>query len=384
MTAAANSLNLALVAGEASGDLIASNMVQALRQRWPQLYVSGIGGPRLQAAGMDCWWPSDRLAVRGFAEVLPRLPELLRMRKALGNRLLGPNLPDVFVGVDAPDFNLDLECRLRAAGVPTVHFVCPSFWAWRPEKVLKLKAAADHVLCLFPFEPELLKQHGIDATFVGHPLAQLIPLEPNATQAKEALGLSSHAPVVAILPGSRQDEVKYLADRFFAAAVLMQKQQPSLQFVVPAMPALRSAIESAVHKAGLHRNITILQGQSHRVLEACDVTLIASGTATLEAALYKKPMVIAYNMHAVSWWLMRRKRLQPWVGLPNILLNDSVVPEWLQDKATPERLAQSTLSWLQPSEAKDRLHSRFSALHQLLRQDTMGLVTHAIEKVLRG
>lgn len=383
MTPAADTLNLALVAGEASGDLIASHMVGALRQHWPQLQVSGIGGPRLQAQGMDCWWPSDRLAVRGFAEVLPRLPELLRMRKQLGDRLLA-NKPDVFVGVDAPDFNLDLECRLRAAGVPTVHFVCPSFWAWRPEKVLKVKAAADHVLCLFPFEPELLKQHGIDATFVGHPLAQMIPLEPNHAQAREALGLSSHAPVVAILPGSRQDEVKYLADRFFAAAVLMQRQQPSLQFVVPAMPALKSAIESAAHKAGLHHNITILQGQSHRVLEACDVTLIASGTATLEAALYKKPMVIAYNMHAVSWWLMRRKRLQPWVGLPNILLNDSVVPEWLQDQATPERLAQSTLAWLQPSEAKDRLQARFSALHQQLRQDTMGLVTHAIEKVVRG
>lgn len=383
MTPAADTLNLALVAGEASGDLIASHMVGALRQHWPQLQVSGIGGPRLQAQGMDCWWPSDRLAVRGFAEVLPRLPELLRMRKQLGDRLLA-NKPDVFVGVDAPDFNLDLECRLRAAGVPTVHFVCPSFWAWRPEKVLKVKAAADHVLCLFPFEPELLKQHGIDATFVGHPLAQMIPLEPNHAQAREALGLSSHAPVVAILPGSRQDEVKYLADRFFAAAVLMQRQQPSLQFVVPAMPALKSAIESAAHKAGLHHNITILQGQSHRVLEACDVTLIASGTATLEAALYKKPMVIAYNMHAVSWWLMRRKRLQPWVGLPNILLNDSVVPEWLQDEATPERLAQSTLAWLQPSEAKDRLQARFSALHQQLRQDTMGLVTHAIEKVVRG
>ena len=383
MTPAADTLHLALVAGEASGDLIASHMVGALRQHWPQVQVSGIGGPRLQAQGMDCWWPSDRLAVRGFAEVLPRLPELLRMRKQLGDRLLA-NKPDVFVGVDAPDFNLDLECRLRAGGVPTVHFVCPSFWAWRPEKVLKLKAAADHVLCLFPFEPALLKQHGIDATFVGHPLAQMIPLQPNAAAARAELGLLPDEPVVAILPGSRQDEVKYLADRFFAAAVLMQRQQPSLQFVVPAMPALKSAIESAAHKAGLHHNITILQGQSHRVLEACDVTLIASGTATLEAALYKKPMVIAYNMHAVSWWLMRRKRLQPWVGLPNILLNDSVVPEWLQDEATPVRLAHSTLAWLQPSEAKDRLQARFAALHQQLRQDTMGLVTHAIEKVVRG
>lgn len=384
MTVAANSLNLALVAGEASGDLIASHMVQALRQRWPQLHVSGIGGPRLQAAGMDCWWPSDRLAVRGFAEVLPRLPELLRMRKALGNRLLGPNRPDVFVGVDAPDFNLDLECRLRAAGVPTVHFVCPSFWAWRPEKVLKLKAAADHVLCLFPFEPALLEDYGIASTFVGHPLAQMIPLEPNAAAARAELGLPADAPVVAVLPGSRHDEVKYLADRFFAAAAIMQQQQPDLHVVVPAMPALKSAIENAARRAGLRDRLTIVQGQSHRVLEACDVTLIASGTATLEAALYKKPMVIAYNMHALSWWMMRRKRLQPWVGLPNILLGESVVPEWLQEQATPQLLAQSTLVWLAPSANKTMLQERFMALHQQLRQDTLGLVTHAIEKVLRG
>jgi lipid-A-disaccharide synthase len=305
------------------------------------------------------------------------------MRKALGNRLLGPNRPDVFVGVDAPDFNLDLECRLRAAGVPTVHFVCPSFWAWRPEKVLKLKAAADHVLCLFPFEPALLENYGIASTFVGHPLAQMIPLEPNTAAARAELGLPADAPVVAVLPGSREDEVKYLADRFFAAAAIMQ-QQPDLHVVVPAMPALKFAIENAARRAGLRDRLTIVQGQSHRVLEACDATLIASGTATLEAALYKKPMVIAYNMHALSWWMMQRKRLQPWVGLPNILLGEGVVPEWLQEQATPAQLAQSTLAWLAPSANKTMLQERFMALHQQLRQDTLGLVTHAIEKVVRG
>lgn len=384
MIAQADSLNLALVAGEASGDLIASHMVEALRQRWSNLKVSGIGGPRLQSVGMDCWWSSDRLAVRGFAEVLPRLPELLRMRKALANRLLSTYHPDVFIGVDAPDFNLDLECRLRSAGVPTVHFVCPSFWAWRPEKVHKLKAAADHVLCLFPFEPALLEEHGIASTFVGHPLAQMIPLEPDLGAARHDLGLPLNVPVVAVLPGSRQDEVKYLADRFFQAALMMQKLQPDLHVVVPAMPTLKPAIEAAARKAGLTERLTIVQGQSHRVLEACDVTLIASGTATLEAALYKKPMVIAYNMHALSWGLMRRKRLQPWVGLPNILLGDSVVPEWLQEQATPQQLAQSTLAWLAPSVNKTALQERFRALHLQLRQDTLGLVTYAIEKVLRA
>lgn len=378
------SLRVALVAGEASGDLIGSHMVAAMRQRWPQMSCVGVGGAHLQAQGMQTWGSSERLAVRGLVEVLPRLPELLRLRRNLGDRLLGPDRPDVFIGVDAPDFNLDLEIRLRQAGVRTVHFVCPSFWAWRPEKVLKLKAAADHVLCLFPFEPALLAEHGVPATFVGHPLAQVIPLVPQPIKARQQLGLPAQGPVLAILPGSREDEVTYLAVRMMQAAKRMQQALPGLHCVVPAMPALRPAIEAAARRAGLDRGLTVLTGQSHLALEACDVTLIASGTATLEAALYKKPMVIAYNMHPLSWYWMRRKRLQPWVGLPNILLNDTVVPEWLQNDATPDALARSALEWFESSSRRDALVARFDALHHTLRQDTMTQVTQAIERVLHG
>jgi lipid-A-disaccharide synthase len=373
---------MAMVAGEASGDLIGSHLLRGMRARWPSLQSVGIGGGHLQAQGLQAWWPSERLAVRGYIEVLPRLRELLRMRATLGERLLGAERPDLFMGVDAPDFNLDLECRLRAAGVKTVHFVCPSFWAWRPEKVNKLKAAADHVLCLFPFEPNLLAEHGVPATYVGHPLAQVIPLEADRTAARAALQLPAGAPVVAVLPGSRADEVKYLAPAFFKALQRMQSQRPDLWAVVPAAPGLRSAIERHLRAAGLHHQVRLVDGQSHAALAACDVTLIASGTATLEAALFKRPMVIAYRMHPLSWWMMRGKKLQPWVGLPNILLRDFVVPEFLQDAATPEALAQATLLWLERPEAVAALQQRFEQLHHDLRRDTVGLSVHAIENLL--
>ncbi len=373
---------LAMVAGEASGDLIGSHLLRGLRARWPGLQSLGIGGPHLQAQGLQAWWPSERLAVRGYIEVLPRLRELLRMRATLGERLLGDDRPDLFMGVDAPDFNLDLECRLRAAGVKTVHFVCPSFWAWRPEKVLKLKAAADHVLCLFPFEPALLAEHGVPATFVGHPLAQVIPQVPDRAAARAALQLPVDAPVVAVLPGSRTDEVKYLAPSFFNALQRMQSRRPDVWAVVPAAPGLRGAIERHLRAAGLQQQVRLVDGQSHAALAACDVTLIASGTATLEAALFKRPMVIAYRMHPLSWWMMRGKKLQPWVGLPNILLRDFVVPELLQDAVSPDALAQATLLWLERPEAVAALQRRFEQLHHDLRRDTVALSIDAIENLL--
>ena len=248
----------------------------------------------------------------------------------------------------------------------------------------KLRASADHVLCIFPFEPPLLERHGVAATYVGHPLASVIPEAPDADAARRALGLSPDATVVAILPGSRASEVQYLASRFFEAAVLIQLQKHALEFVVPAMPALRPAIEAAARAAGLDRHLTIVDGQSHTVLAACDVTLIASGTATLEAALFKRPMVIAYNMHPLSWRIMRRKQLQPWVGLPNILCNAFVVPELLQDAATPKALAQAVLDWLGAPERIMAVHQRFTALHADLRRDTAQLATNAIQKVLEG
>ena len=373
---------LALVAGEASGDLLGSLLLRGLKARWPALRSMGIGGPRLSEQGFDAWWPSDRLAVRGYIEVLPRLRELLRIRRELGDRLLGAERPDVFIGVDAPDFNLDLEVRLRSSGIPTVHFVCPSVWAWRPEKVLKLKAAAEHVLCLFPFEPALLAEHGIAATFVGHPLASVIPMEPDQGAARRRLGLTPEGPLVAILPGSRADEVRYLADRFLRAAVLLRARRPDLRFVIPAAPGLKDRIDAIAAAHPLGGALTVVAGQSHDVLCACDLTLIASGTATLEAALFKRPMVIAYNMHWLSWQMMRRKRLQPWVGLPNILARDFVVPELLQDAATPKALADAALVWLEEPAKMQAVQARFTELHHSLKRDTVQLATDAIEKIL--
>ena len=392
-----------LVAGEASGDLLAGLLLDGLRARWPQLTTAGIGGAHMTAHGFDAWWPIEKLSVRGYLEVLPRLPELLSIRKQLARRLLTER-PDLFIGVDAPDFNFDLEARLKKAGIKTLHFVSPSFWAWRPEKLLKLKAAADHVLCLFPFEPELLAEHGIAATYVGHPLANVIPMQPDRAAARRALGLDEHATVVALLPGSRAAEVEYLLSRFFQAAALIRKARPATQFIVPAVPHLLTQIEAAARVSGLGDALKVVRGQSHAVLAACDVTLIASGTATLEAALFKRPMVIAYAMPAFSYRLMRKKRQLPWVGLPNVLCaprewlhrpagmsahdmadrTDApfVVPELIQDAATPAALAQAVLDWLAAPEKIAQLQQRFTALHHELKRDTPRLATDAIETLL--
>ncbi len=377
------SKRFALVAGETSGDLLAGLLLGGVRQRWPDLKSFGIGGPRMAAQGFESWWPSEKLAVRGYIEVLPKIREILSIRKQLRDRLLSGDRPDLFIGVDAPDFNFDLEAALKAGGIKTVHFVCPSFWAWRPKKVLKLRRSADHVLCLFPFEPALLAQHGVASTYVGHPLAQLIPLQPDRRAARQSLGLGDDDTVVAILPGSRQSEVQYIACRFFDAALLMQRQRPGLRFVVPALPALRPRIDELVRASGL-QGVTVLDGRSHDALAACDATLIASGTATLEAALFKRPMVIAYNMNWLSWQIMRRKQLQPWVGLPNILCGEFVVPELLQDAATPQALARGMLDWLDAPERITALQQRFTELHHTLKCDTAQLATDAIEKVLQS
>ena len=376
--------HVAMVAGEASGDLLAGLVLDGLRARWPDMQSSGIGGPQMVARGFDALWPSDRLAVHGYSiEVFKRVAGLLRMRAQLRDRLLHER-PSVFIGVDAPDFNLGLETALKEGGIRTVHFVCPSIWAWRAERVEKIRRAADHVLCIFPFEPALLAQHGIDATYVGHPLANVIPLQPDRLAARQKLGLAPDDTVVAILPGSRQSEVKYLALRFFQAAALIQRAYPAIKFVVPAVPTLRARIEALVAEAGMSGRITVVTGQSHTVLAACDVTLIASGTATLEAALFKRPMVIAYNMHWLSWKLMQRKQLQPWVGLPNILCGDFVVPELLQEAATPQALADATVQWLAPggSARMAALEARFTALHHTLQRDTAQLATDAIQKII--
>ena len=382
----AESPRVAMVAGETSGDLLAGLLLDGLRARWPAVASMGIGGPRMQERGFQAWWPSERLAVHGYSvELVRRLLGILRIRRQLRARLLADK-PDVFIGVDAPDFNLGLEADLRTAGIKTVHFVCPSIWAWRADRVEKIRASADHVLCIFPFEPELLARQGIAATYVGHPLASVIPRVPDKAAARAQLGLAVHDEVLAILPGSRSAEVAYIAKPFFQAAALIKKARPAIKIVVPAVPALRARIEQIARECGVLDALTIVTGQSHPVLAACDVTLIASGTATLEAALFKRPMVISYHMHPISWRLMRRKQLQPWVGLPNILCREFVVPELLQDAATPDALATGVQDWLdarlQDPGRIQRLEQRFTALHDDLQRDTPRLAAHAIQNLL--
>ena len=377
-------MKFGMVAGEASGDLLAALLLDGLHQRWPDLSAVGIGGPRMAGCGFEAWWPHDKLSVHGYGwEVLRRYREIFNIREQLKARLLRQP-PSLFIGVDAPDFNLDLEAALKARDIKTVHFVSPSVWAWRPERIKKIRRSVDHVLCIFPFEPALLAQHGIAATYVGHPLAKVIPMEPDRAAARKALGLAGEDQVVAILPGSRKSEISHLASRFFRTAVRLQQQRPALQLVVPAAPWLRSEIELAARDCGLTRNLQIIEGQAHTVLAACDVTLIASGTATLEAALFKRPMVIAYHMAWWSWQIMRRKRLQPWVGLPNILCEEFVVPELLQEEAEPEALSDAVLSWLDAPEKVAALQQRFLHLHRQLQRNTPELATHAIEQVLQG
>jgi len=398
-----NTPSFALVAGEASGDLLAAHLLAALRGRWPALRAAGIGGARMRAQGFEAWWPVEQLSVRGYLEVLPRLPGLLRLRRRLGARLLAGR-PDLFIGVDAPDFNLGLEARLKAAGLKTLHFVSPSFWAWRPEKLARLKAAADHVLCLFPFEPELLAEAGIAATYIGHPLADAIPLAPDRAAARRALELPEQGTVVALLPGSRVAEIQHLGPRFFQAAALIRQTLPDVQFIVPTVPHLLARVTAAARASGLGQAVRVLSGQSHAALAACDVTLIASGTATLEAALFKRPMVIAYAMPALSYRLMRAKRQLPWIGLPNILCAPRawlrcpagmtaqqaadrpdapfVVPELVQHAATPQALAAEVLNWLAAPQRIAAVQARFAALHHELQRDFASLAADAIETLL--
>ncbi|HUG26544.1 lipid-A-disaccharide synthase [Piscinibacter sp.] len=372
---------LAMVAGEASGDLLAGLLLGGLKARWPALHTFGIGGPHMARLGFDAWWPHDKLAVRGYVEVLRHYREIAGIRRRLGERLLRER-PDAFIGVDAPDFNLGLEARLKAGGIKAIHFVSPSIWAWRGKRVDKMRAAVDHVLCLFPFEPALYEKNGIAATYVGHPLADAIPLEVPRAASRAALGLDDDANVVAVLPGSRLSEVQYIGPRLLAAAAEMQRRRPDLHFVLPVAPGLSAIVEPMLRQHAGAAAIRLLDGRSHEALAACDVVLVASGTATLEAALFKRPMVIAYNMHWLSWQMMKRMGYQPWVGLPNILLRDFAVPELLQDQATPAKLADAALGWLADPARCAALGRRFDALHLELRRNTAQAATDAIENIL--
>ncbi len=376
-------MRLAMVAGEASGDLLGGLLLAALRQRWPALQAAGIGGPRMAEQGFTAWWPHERLAVRGYVEVLRHYRGIAAIRDALAKRLLHER-PAAFIGVDAPDFNLGLEARLKAAGMKTIHFVCPSIWAWRGARAKKMAASCDHVLCLFPFEPELLRGHGVAASYVGHPLADAIPLQPPRAASRAALGLADGDVVVALLPGSRRSEIQYIAPAFLQAAMRLHRERPALRFVLPLAPGLRAMVEPLVaeHAAGVP--LQLLEGRSHAALAACDLTLIASGTATLEAALFKRPMVIGYRMHPLSWQLMKRMRYQPWVGLPNILCRDFVVPELLQGECRPETLAAAVLAGIDDAAGAARIEQRFTDLHHLLKRDTARCATDAIAQVIQA
>ena len=376
-------VRIAMVAGEASGDLLGSYLIASLKQRLPAAQFYGIGGPKMEAAGLTADWPSEKLAVRGYAEVLRHYWEIAKIRRALLKRLLA-NPPDVFIGVDAPDFNLWLEARLKASGIATVHFVSPSLWAWRGGRIRNIARAVDKILCLFPFEPAIYAGHGIEARYVGHPLADVIPLEPSQESARERLNLPHDALVFALLPGSRQSELHYLAETFIETAKRLHQRFPQARFLVPLVSReTRMQFENELWRLGAQElPITLLFGHAHDAMASADGVLVASGTATLEAALFKKPMVICYKMSPWSWRLMRRMTYQPWVGLPNILAGRFAVPEFLQDDATPENLSQALGNLVGDQQIRKRLGGLFSAMHAQLRQNTADQAAQAILPVL--
>jgi len=374
-------IDLGLVAGEASGDLLGAHFITALKQSHPDLRAAGIAGPRMTEAGVRAIYRSDKLAVNGYVEVLRHLPELLWIRSRITRYFLHAR-PRVFVGIDAPDFNFTLEAKLRQAGIPTVHFVSPSIWAWRPERIHRIKQAVSHMLVVFPFEEQIYRDAGIPVSYVGHPLADVIPMEPGTAAARTALNLGA-GPVIALLPGSRLSEVKRHACLMLDAAKLIHQRHPDAQFV---LPAANEAAARLIRQAsqGLGLTLHILAGKSHTALAAGDVVLVASGTATLEAALFKKPMVITYRVPALTAYLMRKKALQPWIGLPNILARDFVVPERVQEAATPENLAHDALAWLDDAARRAAVVETFRTLHLSLRQNASARIAKALEPYLEG
>ena len=376
-------LTIGMVAGESSGDLLGAHLIAALRPHLPGARFIGIGGPKMQAQGLNSLFPMERLAVRGYAEVLRHYPGLAWMRHKLRLALLQAR-PQLFIGVDAPDFNLGLEAGLKRAGVPVVHYVSPSIWAWRGGRVAAIARSVDHVLTLFPFEPEIYRKAGIAATYVGHPLADLIPEHDQTAGARAQLRIAPERKVIALLPGSRQSELRYMADTFIATAKLLAQKIERPLFLVPLVSReTREIFEAALRRAdAAELPLTILFGHAREALAAADIALVASGTATLEAALLKKPMVITYKMAGASWLLMRRMGYLPYIGLPNILAGEFVVPELLQHDATPENLAQALHNALRDGVVRARLPQRFAAIHRQLKCDTAEQAARAVLPLL--
>jgi lipid-A-disaccharide synthase len=376
-------LRVGIVAGEASGDLLGSHLMQALKLKRPDIEFVGIAGPKMMAEGALSLFPIERLSVRGYIEVLKHLFGLLRLRRKLLNYFL-KNRPDLFIGVDAPDFNFWLEKKLKKKGIKTIHYVSPSIWAWRKNRVNKIKHAVSHMLALFPFEPALYEKAGIAVTYVGHPLADMLPIAPDIVGAREILKLKSSAMVVAMLPGSRQSEVEQHAELFVKTAKLIYAEYPEAIFLVPLITReTRQIFELAIFHEAESLPIQILFGHAHDAMEASDVVIVASGTATLEAALLKKPMVITYRMSKLSWQLLKRMRLQPYVGLPNILAGKFVVPELLQDDSTPEKLAEATIKLISDSVNLAEIKNEFTKIHYALKQDTTEKAANAILAYLK-
>lgn len=382
MTLITNPPRIAMVAGEPSGDLLAASLLNGLRKTLPEgARYSGIGGPRMTAEGFEAHWPMDKLTVRGYVEALKHIPEILGIRNEIKRQLLAEP-PSVFIGVDAPDFNFGLEQPLREAGIPTVHFVCPSIWAWRGGRIKKIVKAVDHMLCVFPFETALLEKLGVAASYVGHPLADEIPLEPDTMGARRELGIAEGGPVIAVLPGSRRSEISLIGPTFFDAMELMQLREPAVRFLMPAAnPALRELLQPLV-EAHPRLSLTITDGNAQRAMTAADAILVKSGTVTLEAALLKKPMVISYKVPWLTGQIMKRQGYLPYVGLPNILAERFVVPEILQHFATPEALADATLKQLNDEANRRTLREIFTDMHIALRQNTSQKAAQAVARVL--
>lgn len=372
-------IRIAMVAGEASGDLLASHLIRALKARLPEVEFFGIGGPKMQAEGFEVLWPCERLAVHGYVDALKRYRELSGIRRELLRRIKKER-PDAFIGVDAPDFNLWLEGRVRAAGMPAIHFVSPSIWAWRGGRIRKIARSVSRMLCLFPFEPALYEQAGVPVNYVGHPLADVFPLHPDRAGARERLGLPASGRVIALLPGSRQSEVRNLAATYIETARQLHERHPDLSFVVPlATRETRELFAQALEAARVPDvPIRMLFGHAVDAMTAADAVLVASGTASLEAALLKRPMVISYRIGKWQYRLMKRMAYLPWVGLPNILCHETLVPELLQDEATPDGLAAALEKWLVDPAACRALEERFMALHLSLRQNTAEKAAAAI------
>lgn len=377
MSANKTSLRIGIVAGEASGDILGAGLVAALQERFDEVKVEGIAGPRMQALGAESLCPMERLSVMGLVEPLKRLPELLGIRKRLRQQFLD-NPPDVFIGIDSPDFNLGLEESLKAAGIPTVHYVSPSVWAWRRGRIKKIARAVDHMLTLLPFEADFYEEHGVPVTFVGHPLADDLPLSPDVDAARNALGFAGSDQIVALLPGSRGGEVRYLGPLFLQAARWCHQRQPDLKFVLPAANEARLRELQDLLKGFPELPLTLLEGRSHEALAASDAVLIASGTATLETLLLKKPMVVSYKMGAMSYAIFSRMLQTPWVSLPNLLARRELVPEILQDDATPENLGAELLKFFQDPLLCDQLQREFDDIHQQLRRNASARAADAV------